>query len=343
MLRPVQVGVEVMTGAHLPRVLIGDGVLSELQGILADYRSVIIVTDPVVRSLYGSTIESIIDATTQWVLVPEGVDVNQTLPSGADIILGLGGGRSIDAAKLMARNSGLDWISVPTAASHDGIASDVASVQHNGYRYSARCKGPIVVVADLKMIASAPKKLRLAGMGDILSKASSLAEWQLAHEHHGEPFDQHVYDLVLSALDSVLNDSSLETLVRAEVHAGIAMQMFGSSRPCSGTEHAISHAMDRRGVELHGIQVAFATPLCTYFLSESGYHLYGPQPVREAMRAHGLPTTLEDLSLSESTFLDDIHHALALMKRRGRYSILEHLPVTDSQVQKALAMLGYLD
>ncbi len=342
-------------------VIIAEGAIQELANLLQGYKRALLVTDDIIYSEYNGLIESIIGDNHSWLRMPQFNQVISTDPHDgkvifgppggpvtdvkefrdADIILGIGGGRSIDAAKLLARESGLSWISVPTAASHDGIASDVASVMHNGYRYSEKCKSPIAIVADLSIISKAPPSLELAGIGDIVCKASSLAEWKLAHEHNDEPLDEQVLAMLDHTLSEILNNYSLKALVKAEIDAGEAMNIVGSSRPCSGTEHAISHAMDRRSQNLHGIQVGFATPLCVHYLNQAGYSKYAPDYLQEYMRQKGLPLTFEEMKLNVDVLLDDIQHGLRIMEKRNRYSILNHMGVTEKDLRDSLQILGY--
>ena len=322
------------------KVVIAQRALEDLRIMLADYGYPLVVTDELIYSQYADIMEEIIEVPIRWVMASEYPN-NSPLDFEVDIIIGFGGGASLDVAKLIARDSNLDWISVPTAASHDGIASEVASVSHGGYRYSEKCKGPIAVIADTSIISKAPPRLKLAGLGDIICKTSSLGEWKLARDAKGEPFDEEIYKIVDNALVAILEDDSFEALIRAEIDAGRAMSMFGSSRPCSGTEHAISHAMDRIDADLHGLQVAFATPICLYYLQEAGYTEYKPEKIQEFMIDHQMPTTFEEMKTTLDGFLEDIAHALKIMKKRNRYSVLEHLDVDDENLAKALRDLNY--
>ncbi len=330
-----------MSSACTSRVIIAEGAIGQLNTVLQGYRKPLVISDVMIYDKYGELVESLLDADIIWSISPEHKKGVIAQYPGVDVVVGFGGGKSIDLAKLSADEAGLDWISIPTAASHDGIASDVASIMHNTYRYSAKCKQPKVIVADLDIISTAPHILTRSGIGDIVSKTSSLAEWRLASEHAGEPMDKQVYAIVDNALESVLRDDSLETLVKSVIDSGNAMTAFGSSRPCSGTEHAISHAMDRRMQSLHGLQVAFATPISLYFLERAGYARHPAKDIREFLRKKEIPVTLAELDMSQDLLLDDIHHALKIMEKRNRYSVLQYCEATDKDLLEAIHELEY--
>lgn len=322
-------------------VIIGEGVIEKVVDLLSDYRHPLLVTDEQIYSKYGTFVDEILGAKDEWLMVSDYEIGKTSISSEVDVVIGFGGGRSIDVAKLIARDHDFNWISIPTSASHDGIASDVASVSHNGYRYSVKCKSPIAVLSDLSIISDAPSRLRLAGIGDIICKTSSLAEWRLGHEMKDEPFDTGIFSFVNSALDTVLKDDGLDSIIRAQIDCGKAMSAFGSSRPCSGTEHAISHAMDRSQCDLHGLQVAFATPFCLYYLEKVGYAKHSAQEIRKFMQDRGMPTTTDKLNLTQPQLLDNINYALEIMRKRKRYSVLDHIEFTDQDLQETLRILEY--
>jgi len=322
-------------------VTIEDGALDKLGTLMQDYSYPICVTDEVIHSEYSQILEGAIGKPCRWIMASTYRAKTNTVFRNVDIVLGFGGGSSLDVAKLISRDTGINWISIPTAASHDGIASEVASVSHNGYKYSEKCKAPLAVIADTSIISKAPARLRLAGLGDIICKTSSLAEWKLAHQVAGEPFDEEVYSMVMKALEAVLASDSLDTLISAEIDAGRAMSIFGSSRPCSGTEHAISHAMDKTSAELHGLQVAFATPLCLHYLLETSCTDHKPGELMSYMKERQMPTTLAEMDITQNQFIDSIHQGLNIMEKRNRYSVLKHLEVDDDSLRAAMAELGY--
>ncbi|MFW9809641.1 MAG: iron-containing alcohol dehydrogenase [Candidatus Thorarchaeota archaeon] len=322
-------------------IAIDEGALEKLGDLMRRYDNPLCVTDELIHAEYSHHLERNMETPCRWLMASKFRATSNTVFGNIDIVIGFGGGNSLDVAKLVARDTGLNWISVPTAASHDGIASEVASVSHNGYKYSEKCKAPLAVIADISIISKAPPMLKLAGLGDIICKTSSLTEWKMAFEVKGEAFDQSVYSIVENALNAVLKDDSLETLIRAEIDAGRAMSIFGSSRPCSGTEHSVSHALDRECGQLHGLQVAFVTPLCLHYLNEAGYSDHAPEDILEFMSDRDMPTTVEKMSITVEQFIDAIHHGLNIMERRNRYSVLKHLNVDDSSLRSAMTSLGY--
>ena len=76
----------------------------------------------------------------------------------SDVIIGLGGGRSVDIAKLCAFNLRKPFISIPTSASHDGIASPFVSVRGDK-PHSLVATAPLGVFVDLDIIKKAPEKI----------------------------------------------------------------------------------------------------------------------------------------------------------------------------------------
>ena len=73
-----------------------------------------------------------------------------------DIVMGVGGGKDIDVAKFSSMKNATEFLSVPTAASHDGIASPVVSIKATDRPYSHVAQAPIAIIADTSIIASPP-------------------------------------------------------------------------------------------------------------------------------------------------------------------------------------------
>lgn len=191
-----------------------------------------------------------------------------------DLILGVGSGVINDIGKILSRVSGRHYIIVGTAPSMDGYASATSSMAMDGLKVSLNSRCPDVIVGDTDILKNAPMHMLQAGLGDMLAKYISLAEWRIAHLITGEYYCERVAALVRSALDACAKNADGllrrdETAVQAVfdglIIGGVAMAFAGVSRPASGVEHYFSHVWDMRALEfgtpaeLHGIQCAIGT------------------------------------------------------------------------------------
>jgi glycerol-1-phosphate dehydrogenase [NAD(P)+] len=196
-----------------------------------------------------------------------------------DVVLAIGGGPLHDIVRYCCRQQGIPFVSVPTAASCDAFSAEVAAMTWEGVKKTVNCQAPELVVADVDILCAAPPHLILSGIGDVLGKFIALAEWKIAHAITGEDLCEPIYDMMREALLRVWDNCLAARAGEAEAVAavmhglllsGIAMQLFGSSRPASGAEHHISHLIDLRPEGLgpvrgasHGEQVAVGTVLAS--------------------------------------------------------------------------------
>ena len=194
--------------------------------------------------------------------------------SGADSLVAVGSGVITDTVRYVASLMGSEFVSVPTAASMDGYASNLAVMEFGGMKTSFPVAPPVAIFADPRTIAAAPIDMTRAGLGDLLGKASAHVDWLASHELYGERFCPEVESRVTAPLlDAAMHaedimSGSLEAVagfLGGLVESGIAMAMIGNSRPASGCEHHASHFWDqlaasgRRRHTPHGFQVGYAT------------------------------------------------------------------------------------
>jgi glycerol-1-phosphate dehydrogenase [NAD(P)+] len=144
----------------------------------------------------------------------------------------------------------------------------------DGVKVSISSKCPNAIIGDIDVLRAAPEKMLASGLGDMLAKYVSVAEWRISNLINGEYYCEKVANDMKKALfDCVKNtdklftrdEESVEAVFRGLVASGCAMEYAGVSRPASGVEHYISHVLDMRGIEFgssvetHGIQCAVAT------------------------------------------------------------------------------------
>jgi glycerol-1-phosphate dehydrogenase [NAD(P)+] len=267
-----------------------------------------------------------------------------SLRAGAyDAVVGVGGGRTLDVAKFAASMAALPMVSVATNLAHDGIASPVASLESEGRKGSYGVHVPIAIVVDLDYVRACPLEQLRAGMGDVLSNLNSLADWELAGRERAEPVDGLAAAFARAGAESLLHrDEELTSfefltgLAEALVLSGLAMAVAGSSRPCSGACHEISHAIDALypGTANHGEQVAVGA-LFASFLRGDG----SASALDAALTRYGIPRLPGDLGLSEEQFAAAV--ARAPSTRPERYTILEHLDLDDAEIAERVR--GFID
>src|SRR5262245_27542003 len=190
------------------------------------------------------------------------------LPRSVTAIIGLGGGKALDVAKYVAFLGKLPYFAAPTSLSNDGFGSPQSSLTVCGKRRSLAAAMPVAVVVDTAICQGAPTGLTLSGVGDLVAKFTAIEDWKLAFRHANEPVDDFAALLSDGSVHAflarpTLDEEGIRLLAMSLLLNGIAMEVCGSSRPASGSEHLISHALDEISASprLHGLQVGVATYL----------------------------------------------------------------------------------
>jgi glycerol-1-phosphate dehydrogenase [NAD(P)+] len=258
----------------------------------------------------------------------------------ASLVVGVGGGRVIDVAKVVGRHSGRDVVSVPTTIASDGICSPIASLKDGGgRRESVPARMPAGIVLDSEVVASAPYETRTAGLGDLLSNLVASLDWRLAGEREAEDYDPYSAMIAESAarpalaLDDLGGAGALDVLAKGLILSGLAMATAGTSRPCSGSEHLISHSLDHLlgpDARLHGRQVALGALIAA---TAHASDLTGA--LRAVFRRCGLPTRPEDLGLPVELLVEAVQQAPDM--RPGRYTILSEVDLSRAAVADLVA------
>ena len=348
-----------------PRVLLTEGDAAEvLLDLLRDHgpgKGVVLVYDEVTYRILASSVETLLRSEGFEVLGhavtgadERNVEAVESLMAGAGIGVAVGGGTVIDVCKLAAHRSRKPFVSVPTTLSHDGIASPVASIAFRGRRHRASvpATGPLSVVADLDVLRSSPRRLKVAGAGDLLAKVTALKDWELGALHSGEVVCERAYAAELEAIRCaeefvVGATDDVEVLLRGLLLSGIAMSLVGSSRPASGSEHLISHQIDALGKSrgLHGEQVALATVLMArYHESLNGRWWRDPRlgwrSVRGLLEAAGAPTSFRDLNLEREDVVEAVVRAPEI--RPERVTILHLGRPGREEVERLLDETGLM-
>lgn len=245
-----------------------------------------------------------------------------------ELLLAIGGGEIIDLGKYFSMEISIPLISVPTILSNDGIASPISIIKQDGIYKSLGVAPPIGLLADTEVLIKAPKIYLLSGVGDLVSNFSAILDWDLAYKENKEKIDFLARNISLNSVTNILynfikgkygdfyNDDFLEDLFNGLIMSAISMIVAKSSRPASGAEHNISHALDKLGIcNLHGIQVGFAT-LFTLFL-HGAYDIL--EDIIMLYKQIGFPLSFESIGIREKDFTEALKIAPFI---RNRYTIL---------------------
>jgi|1186.fasta_scaffold13107_3 glycerol-1-phosphate dehydrogenase [NAD(P)+] len=259
--------------------------------------------------------------------------------TGADVVVAVGGGRTIDVAKYASHLAGVAFVAVPTQASHDGICSPVSVLRGPGdaraSSYGARPPGALVV--PLHAITAAPRDTIMSGIADLASNILAVKDWEWARQFHGDEFDDYAALLARSAAELMIgrrdlysperpfDDEDVEVLVHGLALSGLAMTIAGSSRPCSGPEHLISHSFDWLGLGTgsHGQQVSVGAALAARFYdAHTGRML-------ELLERIGAPLSPDRVGIGRDDALRAV--GMAHLVRPDRHSRLSAALVADPE------------
>ncbi len=325
-------------GMVFPRsVLVGHGVLDELATTCQQFgfaSSGAVVTGPKTAELAGNRATEILNANgfrVRTIIAREATVAEvdrvaaEARADGARFLMGVGGGSKIDITKVVAARLGIPFVSVPTSAAHDGISSPRASLHDSENVTSTPGAVPMGVIADTALIVQAPYRLLASGCADVISNVTAILDWRLAVRLRSEEFSSTAANLSEYAAQEIIDhaasikpnlEESVWVAIRPILVAGIAMSVAGSSRPCSGSEHLFSHALDRVSSRpsLHGEQCGVGAIMMMYL------HGGDWQRVKKALLTVGAPTTAQELGVTN----EEVVRALTLAHtiRPDRYTIL---------------------
>ena len=252
-----------------------------------------------------------------------------------DLIIGIGGGRSVDIAKMIAFNLKQSFVSMPTAASHDGIASPFVSVRGDK-PHSFVATAPLGVFVDIDIIKKAPKRLLASGCGDLVANIIAVRDWELGRDKTGEYFGRYSANLASMSAKILMENSAVyakkgldvRVIVEALISAGVASCIAGSSRTCSGAEHLFSHALDQLapGVGLHGEKCGIGAIMIAKLQGQDW------KKIAKTLKNVGAPTTAKKIGLKQKTLAKALTIAQEL--RPERYTILKEINMTEEKAIK---------
>ena len=336
----------------LPRMVVtGPGVIEQIPAIVAELdipERGLIVCDKNTLEIAGNQVIEYLEAgghPMQKVEISganiEELERVESVSDEIDFLVGIGGGRPIDLAKQAGFNKDIPFISIPTAASHDGFGSARASIRQEGSKTSMQAIPPIAVVADTNIISKAPRRLLAAGVGAIISNQTAVLDWKL----EGQEADYSEYAAALSEMAAQLVEDGIEKVasgseegvrlvVKALISSGVAMSIAGTSRPASGGEHKFSHWLDANidNPALHGEQCGLGS-IVTMKLHGGDW-----EKIRDTLKAVNAPINAKGLGMDDGIILSAFINCKEI--RPQRTTILDKS--TQIQIEEAALATGVI-
>jgi len=336
----------------LPRMVVtGPGVLEQLPAIIAELdipERGLIVCDSNTLQIAGNQVIEYLEAGGHPMekVVIEGANIEElakveSYSDRIDFLVGLGGGRPIDLAKQAGFNKDIPFISIPTAASHDGFGSARASIRQEGRKTSMQAIPPIAVVADTSIISKAPKRLLGAGVGDVISNQTAVLDWRLDgqkadYSEYAAALSEMAAQLVEDGIDKVASGSEegVRLVVKALISSGVAMSIAGTSRPASGGEHKFSHWLDANSDNpaLHGEQCGLGS-IVTMYLHGGNW-----EKIRDTLKVVNAPINAKGLGMDDGMVLSAFINSKEI--RPQRTTILDK--TTQTQIEEAALATGVI-
>ncbi len=345
-------------GMVFPRVVLaGHGVIQELAAACRQFDFLdtgAVITGPRTAELAGNRAADLLTKegfTAPVIIANEATDAEVARVEtavravGARFLVAAGGGSKIDITKVVAHRLRIPFVSLPTSAAHDGISSPRASLHGSERTNSIEAAVPIGIIADTEVIVRAPFRLLASGCADVISNVTAVLDWHLAVRLKNEEFSSTAATLSEYAAREIIDhagsikpglEESVWIAIRPMIVAGIAMSVAGSSRPCSGSEHLFSHALDRVAARpsLHGEQCGVGAVMMMYL------HGGDWQRLQATLRSIGAPTTAAELGVTPEEVVNAL--VLAHTLRPERYTILGDNGLTREAAERLAQHTGVI-
>lgn len=325
---------------------IGRNAINLVQEALKDNHiagEILYVADPYVDQLYGKIVRPQVESIGHlkeelcgYNTIEYAMNIaERCIATDISCIVGLGGGRTLDVCKYAAYISKTPYLSIPTTAANDGLASPIAVLKRKDDKpKSLGAAMPAMVLIDTEVIAKGPIQNIKAGIGDTISNYTALLDWKFAVSKGKDVMNGYAYLMSCSSLDALMKTQYqticpefIEVLVNSLVLSGIAMDFAGSSRPVSGSEHLFSHALDYYSSQknLHGLQVALGTVAVLKLIH------YPHDEVMDYLKRFEVHVNPVTMKIDEETFVYCMQHATTM--RSNRYTYLHEIDLSTDRLK----------
>lgn len=264
----------------------GRGVLNHLSDYIDQgyMRIVIIADDFVIQNMKVQLLHSFEDEEIILLSVPEICSkkrLNELIKDYTinvlDLIVGIGGGKTMDVAKGLSYYTDSDVIVVPTVASTDAPCSSIAVLYHDDFTFDSYLhlkRSPSAILVDVDVIAKAPLRLFIAGIGDALStyieakacyEANKMTDAGGTVSYSALMIAKACYDSVMEYAIKAVDDVKKEIISEAVeniIETNILLSGIGFESGGLSIAHTLHNALTKvksNKQNMHGEVVAYAT------------------------------------------------------------------------------------
>ncbi len=339
-------------------LVIEEGACERLNEILADSipgiekKKVLIVTEPSLIQIMQKYLEEMkrdLPISENYLIKENSFDQAMELAKHIcmedfEVIIGVGGGKVLDVAKYAGFVGKIPYICVPTTLSNDSLASPVAVLGTEGdERKTLKCKIPTGIIVDVNVIMNAPLEHLQSGIGDTISKYTALYDWKLDAASRKDKVDDFAYllsDMALNSLcyyeeKSLKSKEFIKVLTQSLVLGGLAMEIAGNSRPCSGSEHLFCHSLEEHYKEIrisHGMAVALGSLVSCRLQGRDVERL------ERILHAYGMDMNPMKFGITREIFVDAWMRAADT--RKDRYTVLNRISLSRQMLSDIYDKLG---
>lgn len=267
----------------------------------------------------------------------------------SEFVVAIGGGKSIDTGKIVADRMNVPVVVVPTIASTDAPCSSCAVIYEQGEVVSVahQRKGPDLVLVDTEIIANAPVRFLVSGMGDALATWFEAESCRITRSNNevGERGSMTAYALARLCYDTLLEYGvAAKTSCEAKavtpalehvIEANTLLSGLGFESGGLATAHSIHNGLTmlpQTHYYYHGEKVAIGV-LTSLFLTDKSASVI--DEVYSFCESIGLPTTLDDIGLAGASG-DDLRKAALRTCKKGEFIHHEAADVSPDLVIYAM-------
>jgi len=267
-----------------------------------------------------------------------------------EAVVAVGGGRAIDLGKFIAWKRNCRLITIPSVISVDAFVTPAAAIRRNHRVEYIGSASPDPLVIDYDLIRTAPPRLNIAGVGDLLSIHTATFDWELSHRAGNNQHELHADDVrraraVLKDVEKsafeirVLSDAGIRAIVEGYIAVNTICLPRGHYRAEEGSEHFLFYELEERTKRafIHGQIVGLGIYLMSRLQENDA------DGITALMDCIGLHYQPADLGLDRRTLDESLRALRKYTESAGLWhSIIQEREISDRWIDHVLSGLEFI-